>query len=441
MTVSWFSPTLSANPSVAYMQAGSPGAIVRAEAVDVSVRCVEFRYVAILRGLLPGTQYSYQVAMDSLRGSPHDFRTAPTPGQPFTFLAVGDLGISSNASLTLAAMANQSFDLVLHPGDISYAGANQTNWSRWFTIVSPIASGHPYMVVPGNHENGSAQEMRMFRDRFSTPIGNPLDPVRSGLYYSFNYSTAHFIGLKSDFPKQHDTDNHSREVLPSDPHWDPLQTSWLQRDLGMAANDTAHPWIIVFFHFPPFTSTNLTANWYTAREVWGGFFDRYHVNLVITGHKHNYERTYPVWSNGTMLRWRNRTLFSDPGAPVYIVNGGGGEPLQPFGPPQVWTAKRNRTHEFLRVSIDGGRMDVTALYSANGLVLDRFSILRPEISPRTTGIEGRGENADPSSLTPTLIPFGPPTALLPGVSQNLPAILAMAQRPRPRSQFPGTTGE
>ncbi len=441
MTVSWFSPTLSTNPYVVYMQGDSSGAVVKAKVVDISVSCTEYRYVATLRGLLPGTQYSYQVALDSLRGFPHSFRTALTAGQPFTFLAVADMGTSPNASLTLAAMANQSFDFVLHPGDISYAGANQTNWSRWFTIASPIASGHPYMVVPGNHENGSAQEMRMFRDRFSTPIGNPLDPGRSGLYYSFNYSTAHFLGLKSDFPKQHDTDNHSREVLPSDPNWDPLQITWLQRDLEMAANDTAHPWIIVFFHFPPFTSTNLTANWYTARQVWGGFFDRYHVNLVITGHKHNYERTYPVWSNGTMLPWRNRTLFTDPRAPVYIVNGGGGEPLQPAGPPQVWTAKRNRTHEFLRVSINEDRMDVTALYSANGSVLDRFSLLRPELSPRTAGFEGLGEETDVPPVTPMVVLPGPPSTFLPGGSQGPGAMSAVPQLLMSRRYFLGTPGE
>jgi hypothetical protein len=207
----------------------------------------------------------------------------------------------------------------------------------------------------------------------------------------------------------------------------------------MAANDTTHPWIIVFFHFPPFTSTNLTANWYTARQVWGGIFDRYHVTLVITGHKHNYARTYPVWSNGTMPPWRNRALFTDPRAPVYIVNGGGGEPLQPAGPPQVWTAKRNRTHEFLRVSINGDRMDATALSSANGSVLDRFSILRPEINPRTTGIEGRGENAEAPPVTPTLVPPCLISTLVPGAFQAQGSTISEAQSFKPRREFFGPT--
>lgn len=382
MAVSFFSPLQAGAPHVEYARNGS-GEVLRADAtpVDVSISCREYRYVANLVGLQPDTRYQYRVGLNNTTlGSPHGFRTAPAGARPFTFLAVADMGTSPNASTTVVTMANQTFDFVLQVGDISYAGANQTNWSRWFDLVQPIAAEHPYMVVPGNHENGSAKENSYFLERFSMPPGNPLDRNRTGMYYSFNYSLGHFVALKADFSKQEDTDGRFREHLPTDPNWDPLETEWLRRDLEAAANDTVHPWIVVYFHMPLFTSTNATASWFIARQVWGSLFDRYHVDLVINAHKHNYERTYPVWSNGTAVRGRTRSLFRDPPAPIYLVTGGGGEKLQPAGPPENWTAKRSRTFEFLRVAVNGSRMNVSALWSANGTALDSFTILRPNVT-------------------------------------------------------------
>jgi len=71
-----------------------------------------------------------------------------------------------------------------------------------------------------------------------------------------------------------------------------------------------------------------------AREHFENLFDANHVNLVLTGHAHNYERTYPV-VNG------QRTGSG----PVYIVTGGGGATLYPgFVATPAWSAMRSATH-------------------------------------------------------------------------------------------------
>ncbi len=384
---------------------------------DISQSYTEFRYTAQLTGLSPGTTYYYRAGSPSYGWSPiYHFATAPEGQKAFTFLAVADMGTTVNASATLRRMANQSFAFVLHPGDISYAGANQANWTVWFTMTTPVAANQSYMVVPGNHENGSLQEKEMFRDRFAMPWAGPVDLGYTGPYYSFNYSNAHFIGLSVDTPHQ---------SYPSSTNWDPLQTRWLEQDLRAAANDTLHPWIIVYLHFPLFSSTysvngthgGSMGSWLLGRQVWGALFDEYHISLVITGHKHNYERTYPVWSNGAVANTSRRT-YDDPKAPIYVVTGGGGEALQPRGPVvQPWSAVRAKTNEFIAVTIESGTLKFVAISSWTGALLDNVTIVKrggfpsPRL-PRLPPTSGpplpttNGTSATPPSPAPTSVPNG-----------------------------------
>ena len=48
-------------------------------------------------------------------------------------------------------------------------------------------------------------------------------------------------------------------------------------------------------------------------------FHDYAVDVVISGHNHNYERTYPVFKKNP-----TSTEYNNPAAPVYIVAGTGG---------------------------------------------------------------------------------------------------------------------
>merc|ERR1711871_612699 len=65
------------------------------------------------------------------------------------------------------------------------------------------------------------------------------------------------------------------------------------------------------------------------------------VDLVIQAHEHDYERTYPVYRSKT-----ERTNYSNPQAPVYVVNGAAGNreanERAPGGEP-YWPPSLNRT--------------------------------------------------------------------------------------------------
>jgi hypothetical protein len=73
------------------------------------------------------------------------------------------------------------------------------------------------------------------------------------------------------------------------------QTRWLEQTLREAADDDDVDWIIVQMHQDALSSSK-TGNGSDKgiREAWLPMFDRYGVDLVVCGHDHDYERSWPV---------------------------------------------------------------------------------------------------------------------------------------------------
>jgi Purple acid Phosphatase, N-terminal domain/Calcineurin-like phosphoesterase len=74
-----------------------------------------------------------------------------------------------------------------------------------------------------------------------------------------------------------------------------LQTLWLERTLASARHDPSVDMIVVFMHQCAL-STSVSGNGSDLgiRQAWLPLFDKYEVDLVLSGHEHDYERSYPV---------------------------------------------------------------------------------------------------------------------------------------------------
>ena len=74
-----------------------------------------------------------------------------------------------------------------------------------------------------------------------------------------------------------------------------LQTIWLERTLREARENNDIDMIVVFMHQCAM-STSLPGNGSDLgiRQTWLPLFDKYEVDLVLSGHEHDYERSYPV---------------------------------------------------------------------------------------------------------------------------------------------------
>lgn len=73
------------------------------------------------------------------------------------------------------------------------------------------------------------------------------------------------------------------------------QTRWLEETLSAASKDESVDWIIVQMHQDALSSsTSGNGSDKGIRETWLPLFDRYGVDLVLCGHDHDYERSWPV---------------------------------------------------------------------------------------------------------------------------------------------------
>jgi len=148
------------------------------------------------------------------------------------------------------------------------------------------------------------------------------------LYYSFNYRNAHVLVLNSESLDEF--------------HWSDMY-EFAQSDLGNVSRD-ATPWVFVAFHHPFYCSNwaHDDSNWFMKDQYEDLFFSS-HVDVVLQGHVHAYERTWPVY-NGDV----------NPDGPVYVVNGHGGnnEGLQyDWYDAPSWSAYRESVFGFSTMEI------------------------------------------------------------------------------------------
>ncbi len=74
-----------------------------------------------------------------------------------------------------------------------------------------------------------------------------------------------------------------------------VQAEWLEKTLAEGRRDPSVDMIVVFMHQVALsTARNGNGSDLGIRQAWGPLFDRYEVDLVLAGHEHNYERSYPV---------------------------------------------------------------------------------------------------------------------------------------------------
>jgi hypothetical protein len=85
-------------------------------------------------------------------------------------------------------------------------------------------------------------------------------------------------------------------AIPDYSHGRPnLQLLWLERTLAEARRDPGVDMIVVFMHQCAMsTSAPGNGSDLGIRRAWLPLFDKYEVDLVLSGHEHDYERSYPV---------------------------------------------------------------------------------------------------------------------------------------------------
>jgi 3',5'-cyclic AMP phosphodiesterase CpdA len=331
--VSWATPSVAHRPRVLIPHQGTATAIIAATErtyTDALSGQRIFTYHARIGGLAADHLYRYSVTADNDRRWPEPFtatfRTAPRGRRPFRWTSYGDLATPDTRWLMSSPQSRHAVDAVerfeplfhLLNGDLCYANVNPTAqpavWAAFGNNVQRSAAYRPWMPCPGNHEvefgNGE-HGLDAYLTRYSLPENGTRF---QGRWYRFQVGSVLFVSLDADDVVYQDSGAFVSGPEPlrpgpasSHPAIPPgtslyvrgysacAQTRWLEQTLSAAASNVNIDWIIVQMHQDALSSSK-TGNGSDMgiREAWLPLFDRYGVDLVLCGHDHDYERSWPV---------------------------------------------------------------------------------------------------------------------------------------------------
>ena len=272
--------------------------------------------------VMPATQYSYQVqAVD--RAKLASAMSAPavvtTPSRTDPVIgAAGDIACSSLTPTATTCHQQATADLlagvdaVLPLGDLQYDDATLSEFQTYYdkSWGKYLSISHPAV---GNHEYYSSSTADGYFDYFGTSAG----PRPQG-WYSFNLGAWHVISLNANCSK-------IGGCGPSSP-----QYAWLQSDLAASSSKCT----LAYWHQPLFATGAGTSS---VKPFWDLLYAA-HADVVLNGHRHNYERFAPQTPSGTA---------SSSGVREFVV-GTGGMNLGGFG-----TATPSSTSEVRNASTFG----------------------------------------------------------------------------------------
>ena len=240
-----------------------------------------------LVGLEKNTFYNYRAVSGEMASPNQRFRTKKRDDDAFSFSVYGDnRSYPKVAENVVKMMTRENIDFICSVGDVVTTGIHLSQWVDEYLYPLRWLGGQiPTYISIGNHEYGGYWEIGKVYP-FEERVNHPITSTGSTEYwYSFDYGNAHFVFIdpnKGDGPKGH-------RIPPGS-----QQYEWLKYDLEKA-RETAK-WTFVFFHQPPYS------------ECWsGGYYDgEYYlrkeivplmelngVDIVFSGHTHDYERGLP----------------------------------------------------------------------------------------------------------------------------------------------------
>ncbi len=360
----------------------------------------ENQHIYTITGLTPNTRYYFQVA-DATNGvyGAGSFLTAPDgSATSVKFIGLGDTRTQPNALDMVEAEVNKVIaadpayqGLAIHDGDW-VATDTETDWTNeWFspamTDSIKFLSQVPVNGAKGNHEDDGGYSI-YFPKYYPFPwtqvsqVGTSGSlPELNNFFWSFDYGPVH-VTIVDQYSEQKTVNG---QAGTSGPSVGSTQYNWLVNDLS----STTKPWKILIYHEPAWNAGTHTNNLY-AQQIMDPLVKQYNVDVVYTGHSHNYTRC-GVYSTQTT---------SDsivPNVP-YVTEGDSGAPNDAVdltnatsGSSQGWRhiLVADSTYSYMTFDVEG-----------KTLTMKSYSVIQPNGSP-ITGVTNTTTAPSYSSVTAT----------------------------------------
>ena len=311
------------------------------------------RHRVAVDGLEPSSAYRYSLGDGTADGwGPWQLvKTAPERSGSVSFLYLGDAqtGLEGWGRLLAAAHSRHpSLDFILLAGDLVDRGNERSNWDHFFLRAAGVFDRVPLLPCVGNHEYLDIGP-RLYRAFFELPRNGPHG-FASDLAYHFEAGDAFFAVLDSTLTA-YDSEAAAR------------QADWLD---GILAQTRA-TWKFVMMHHPIYPS-HPWRDTPSLRERLVPIFDKHHVDFVLQGHDHAYQRTYPLRGN---LRAQTPA-----GGTIYLMAVSGDKFVELTAREYVEVGRAGvSTYQTFEIEPRTNRLTYRA-WTEEGKVLDELSIVK-----------------------------------------------------------------
>lgn len=240
-------------------------------------------YNALLTDLEPDTEYMYKVGQN-VYSEVQYFKTAGST--EFSFAWISDfhayapipnrLKSAMNMIKTLDTY-NKGFDFIFDTGDTMAWGGSYNHWQTLF--AEEYHQNYMWAGVMGNHDYMDKTNSKNRNDFFRSVYSFPTNGYEGeeGVCYYFKYSNCLFITMNNE------TQTNATEVKKAQ--------DWFEE---VVQNNPAQ-YIIVSQHYQWFNGVTGGANNSTGYGRWKDLFDKYQVDLALSGNNHVYVRSHSLY--------------------------------------------------------------------------------------------------------------------------------------------------
>jgi 3',5'-cyclic AMP phosphodiesterase CpdA len=246
----------------------------------------------------------------------HTFRAGAGPGTRFRFAVFGDTrtGHSVHRQL-MEALDHEDIDFLVHTGDMVERGGRKEEWLRYFQIEREVLADMPVVPAVGNHDVSG-------RDYFRRYFLH-AEWAEDRNYYTFDWGNLRIVVLDSGIECRNGCE----------------QYAFAEHALREGAR--RGQLMAMMLHYPPYSAGRHGSSLDVQKPV-HDLARRHGVELIITGHDHNYERTKPI--DGT----------------TYIVSGSAGAPVRPVSP-RWFTAEARTEPHYILIDVEEKRLIMRAI--------------------------------------------------------------------------------
>ncbi len=192
-------------------------------------------------------------------------------------------------------------------------------------------------------------------------------------YYSYNFKNIHFISLSTEHPYEEGS----------------KQYKFIKSDLKKSSTNSSIDWIMVHQHKPLYSTNADIEESERIKNTFLPLFEKYNVDLVISGHNQYYERTYPMSSN-KVIEFEiqdqeplselteddvSNSIYENTNGIIYLTVGTAGDELQQIKEKEDYYVIQKEKYGFLNLKLENnGKTIVGEFRTNNDKILDNFVV-------------------------------------------------------------------